>query len=157
MNDNPYAPPVAPVTDVEPAQSLERPRIVVLAVRTLWAAFFLALPVAIYGVIVPDPGTSRMMSLILTIFGVGISFAIALWLNTAAWKGRGYARWVMAVLTLLGFATLSWLYSLMPEVFKTPWFIQAFNVVSNILMVAGNLMLFAPSANAWYREMKRWR
>jgi hypothetical protein len=157
MNDNPYAAPKSSVTDVEPAGSLERPRIVVFAVRVLWASLLVAVPTSIYDVLNPSPGMTQGMTLVLTLFGWGINLAIAFWLYSAAWKGKGYARWVLAGLTAFGFALIAWLDSIAPEAMNWPWHIQAIWVVSNILGLAGNGMLFAPSANAWYREMKRRR
>src|SRR5262245_58801594 len=100
MNDNPYAAPSAPVADIEAEVSLERPSAVVYGVRMLWAAFVLGLPGTIYDMLNPQPGLSRGVALALSLFSLGITFAIVWWLNTAAWKGRGYARWVMAVLTV---------------------------------------------------------
>jgi len=157
MNDNPYAPPAAPVSDIEPTGSLERPRVVVLAVRILWASFLLVIPGAIYGMMVPQAGVPQALLIVFSIIGMGISFAISFWLYTASWNGKGYARWILVVLNLLGLAFIAWAFSTMPAAFKTPWPFQALNVLSNILSVGGNAMLFAPGANAWFREMKRSR
>jgi hypothetical protein len=155
MNDNPYAPPRAAVNDVEPAGSPERPRIVVLAVRMLWASFVLILPESIYEILNPDPELTPGESIFISLFAAGIIFAITFWLNTAAWNGKGYARWVMVALTLVGYASLVWLNQLDPAALESPWYIASIDVVSTILGLGGNGMLFAPSANAWYREMKR--
>jgi hypothetical protein len=155
MNDNPYAPPTAPVTDIEPAGSLERPPIVSRAVFLLWASFVLIFPGAVYNIIHPDPDMSRGETIVFWIFGLGISGAISYWLNTSAWKGKGYARWVLAVLSVLGFALVLWAEREFPELPKSPWYIQSIDFLSSIVAVAGNALLFVPSANAWYREMKR--
>jgi hypothetical protein len=157
MNDNPYAPPAAPVSDVEPAGSLERPRVVVLAVRILWASLVMVIPGAIYGMMVPQGSVPQALLIVFSIIGLGISFAISFWLYTASWNGRGYARWVLAVLNILSFAFVAWALATMPAALKTPWPFQVINVLSNILSVGGNAMLFAPSANTWFREMKRRR
>jgi hypothetical protein len=157
MNDNPYSAPRSNVSDVEPAGSLERPRIVVLAVRMLWVSFVLILPESIYEIFNPDPELTLGERIFISLFAAGIVLAITFWLNTAAWNGRGYARWVMIVLTLVGYASLVWLNQTDPAALESPWYIASLDVVSTILGVGGNGMLFAPSANAWYREMKRWR
>ena len=155
MNDNRYSPPSAPVADIENEVSVERPQVVVLAVRLLWASFVLSLPGVAYDLANPQPDAPRGMLIAMSLIGLAITFALSLWLNTAAWKGRGYARWVMAVLMLIGIAVIG---AFLKPVFEAwtqlPWYLAMLGGLTMFLNVFGNALLFVPSANAWYREMR---
>jgi hypothetical protein len=153
MSDNPYSPPSARVADFEPPGSRDRPVIVRRAVYLLWASFGLTILTIVHEGLQPDPDVSQGVALAIVVFVIGTGAAFAVWLNTAAWRGKGYARWVMAVLTVSGFALIYWVDRTMPEIPPSPWFIQVIDVLSWAITILGNAMLFAPSANAWYREM----
>jgi hypothetical protein len=153
MNDNPYSPPSARVADIDPPISPDRPVVVTRAVYLLWASFVLTILTMLYEGLKPDPELSPGMAVAITLLGIGIGTAIALWLNIAAWRGRGYARWVMAVLTLFGLAFIYWAQQAM-EIPPSPWFVQVIDVISWSISIFANGMLFAPGANAWYRTMR---
>lgn len=155
MNDNRYSPPSAPVADIENEVSLERPQLVVLAVRLLWASFVLSLPGVVYDLANPQPDVPRGMLIAMSLIGLAITFALSLWLNTAAWKGRSYARWVMAVLMLIGIAVMGAFFKVVFEAWtQMPWYLTILGGLTMFLNAFGNALLFVPSANAWYREMR---
>jgi hypothetical protein len=154
MSDNPYSPPSARVADFDPPGSIERPVIVIRAVYLLWASFALTIVAILYEGLQPDPDVNQGLALAITLVAIGVGTAIAVWLNTAAWRGRGYARWVMAVLTVIGFGFIFWMERAMPEIPPSAWYIQVIDVISWITSILGNAMLFAPGANAWYRQMR---
>jgi hypothetical protein len=156
MNDNPYAPPSARVADAEAAGSIERPPSVTRAVCLLWASFALILPSTIYEVLHPEPDITLGVNLSIFAFIVGLSVVYNYWLNGAAWKGKGYARWVQVVLAVLGYTLIFgvWFDDLASEFLKYPWYVQACELLSYVTEIAGIILLFTPSANAWYREMR---
>jgi hypothetical protein len=156
MDDNPYAPPSARVADHELAPPLERPPIVSRAVYLLWASFALIFPSTIYDILYPEPETSLGENLLVFAFVLGATGAISYWLNVAAWKGEGYARWVLAALSVISYTLILWIWlgGRVFEYFNWPWYIQLFEFLSYVADMMGVVMLFAPGANAWYRQTR---
>jgi len=157
MNDNPYAPPEAPVTDVESPISLDRPPIVVLAVRLLWGGFAVGFVSSIYGLFTLPENVPKAFVAIFTLVGLAIAFAISYGIFTAAWRGRGWARWVIAALVVLAVAIVGGMWAFLPRAPVFPWQTTAAFVIRMTFYITAIVMLFSPTANAWYREMKRWR
>lgn len=155
MSDNPYSPPAARVADFEPPDSIERPIVVTRAVYLLWASVVLMCPGAIYSIVHPDPEVSMGDTLLFIALYLGAAAGISYWLNTAAWKGRSYARWVLAVMTVVGLLlNFFWFDEIVADLQRLPWYIQSTDVLSTVVGIAGAVMLFAPSANAWYRAIR---
>jgi hypothetical protein len=156
MNDNPYAPPSARVADAEAAGPLERPPSVIRAVYLLWASFVLIFPSTIYDVLHPEPDTALGENLSVFASIVGLSALYSYWLNGAAWKGKGYARWVLAVLSVAGYTLIFgvWFNDMAYEFLQYPWYVQVCDLLIYVTEIAGIILLFTPSANAWYCEMR---
>jgi hypothetical protein len=156
MNDNPYAPPSARVADAEAAGSLERPPIVTRAVYLIWTSFVLIIPSTIYDVLDPEPGSTRGENLAIFAFILAASGAYYYWLNGAAWRGKGYARWVLAVMTAIGYSLIFWVWreDLASEFLQYPWYLQVSEILAYVAESTGIILLFTPGANAWYREMR---
>ena len=76
---------------------------------------------------------------------------------TAAWRGRGWARWVIAALVLLAIAVVAGMWAFLPRPPVFPWQTSAAFVIRMTFYITAIALLFSPTANAWYREMKRWR
>jgi len=156
MNDARYAPPAVRVDDPAIEGPLERPRIVVLAIKLLWTSFAVGFVGSLGGAFVPVEGLSVVWMVLITLFGWAISFGISYWLLTAAWRGKSWSRWVQAVLYVFGTAFVAWLSMAEPDL-ADPWYLEAINVTSFLLDAAGIGMLFAPTANTWYRAMREAR
>ena len=164
MTDSRYAPPSASVTDVEsiPA-SLERPPVVKLAIRLLWA-----------GIAVGIPGVAQRISylwgrisseenswtLVVALILLCAFFALGVLLTWKSWQGRNWARLVYlammiaSILLLLGGYVLS--YALRPATFiqsQATWG-NGVLLVRSLLVVTGTALLFSPAANTWFRAMK---
>jgi hypothetical protein len=120
----------------------------------LWASFVLMFPGAIYDAFHPDPDMTQGEMLLFVVFYMGATGAISYWLNTAAWKGRNYGRWVLAALTLFGVSLYFWDQEIFDEIQSWPWYIQSTDYLGGAVAIVGNIMLFAPSANAWYRAKR---
>jgi peptidoglycan/LPS O-acetylase OafA/YrhL len=157
MNENPYAPPAAVVTDVESPVSLERPSIVVLAVRFLWAGFAVSVVSSIYGLFILPQDVPKAFVVAFTTIGLAIAAAISYGIFTAAWRGRGWARWLIAVLVILAVATIAGMWAFLPRTPVFPWQTTAAFVIRMTFYITAIVLLFSPAASAWYREMKRRR
>jgi hypothetical protein len=157
VNENPYAPPKARLEDAEPEGDLERPKSVVLGVRILWASFGVGVLSSVYEAFAPASGIEKVANVVGAVIGLGIGFAISYLLNTAAWRGRGWSRIVQVVLLAIAIPIIVFAYQLMPQVFVFSWFVIVTSAIQQLLNLFGLGLLFAPSANAWYRAMKRAR
>lgn len=156
MNDNPYAPPTSVVSDPLPEVSLERPAIVVLAVRLLWAGFAVSCVNSIYGLFRLPAGVPVGMVVTMMTVGLVVAGLISWGLFTALWRGKGWARWVIGVLIVLSVGTVTLIWSRLPPTSPIPWQSRVPVGIRMILYVSALIMLFTPTANAWYRERKRW-
>ena len=157
MNDNPYAPPATTVADPEAPVSLERPSIVVLAVRLLWTGFAISAVTSLYGLFVLPAGVPVAIVVAMTLIGLAVAAGISYAIFTAVWRGRGWARWVIAVLVVLALVVVVLLFGLMPRVRAIPWQTAASFCIRMALYITALVMLFTPTASAWYRENARWR
>jgi hypothetical protein len=136
---NPYRPPEAAVSDVPDAVAIDRPVAVRRAIQMLWLAqaYFQVSAIA-FGV------------------GVTLAFIVSFWIYGRAYAGRNWARIVIVVLQLLGFAILAWSYAVALKNEGGPAYsmIDILGIVaSSGLTVAALILLFVPDANAWYRAI----
>lgn len=157
MNENPYAPPVAPVADAEVPVSVERPRAVDRAVRLLWAGFAISVLASIAVLFAMPAGGMALIVIVMTLVGLAISGAICYLVFTAAWRGRGWARWVVTVLTGLAVVTVLGMWILLPRQPQVSWIANGSFLIRITLNIMAIALLFSAPANTWYREMKRWR
>ena len=167
MPENPYAPPTSEVADVEAdMDSMERPRIVSQGIGLLWAYLAIGISqVILEGFVAPasiedDPeGALRKFQSIATVVSLAVLAVMAL-LTWFAWKGRNWARITHLVLVIIGMLTygaaLVAAYWLAPEekLFDEDWYLNVLFALETVLNMAGVLLLFTPSANAWYRAMR---
>ena len=154
MNDTRYAPPTAAVADQEPEARLERPPIVVLAVRMLWAGFAVSFVTAIYGLFNLPDNVPKTIVVGATLLGLAISATVSFVVFSAAWRGRNWARWFIGSLIVLAIGGVALLWSRYPPVASIPWQTTASFIVRMALYISAVMMLFSPVANAWYREKK---
>lgn len=157
MKENPYAPPTAIVTDVESPVSLDRPPIVVLAVRFLWGGFAVAFVSSVYGIFTLPENVPKAFVIMFTLIGLAIAAAISYGIFTAAWRGRGWARWVIAALVAFAIAVVAGMWVFLPNAPVFPWQTSAAFIIRMTFYITAVVLLFSPAANVWYREMKRWR
>lgn len=157
MNDNPYAAPSATVTDFEPQGSLERPRMVVIAVRLLWTGFAISSLMSI-GNLFSLPANGPVGPVVaFTLIGLAVAAAVSYWLFTAAWRGFDWARWVIASFIVLGIVLMVTVSTLLPRSASISWQAIGSFGIRMTLNSAAVVMLCSAAANAWYREKKRER
>ena len=107
MTSNPYAPPTAPVSDVQsPQPSKERPPEIGRACTLLWCSLGLAIP----SVIVRSMVISQPYPLIGGVFAIFIGALMTLWFTAKLKRGRNWMRLLVTILTVLGilFLPFSW-------------------------------------------------
>jgi hypothetical protein len=144
MERNPYAPPVSNVADRVETRS-ERPKEVTLAVRLLWASFF----IGITGVFLrPSQQVPFIAILIVSI----LAFGFWAWVITCIANGRNWARILFFVLVGFGlvFAVL-FLSATLALYRDRPFngFLAALNYALEIYTLY--LLLTAP-ARAWFKQ-----
>jgi hypothetical protein len=154
MNDNRYAPPTAKLADHESETELERPRVVVRAVQLLWTTFTLSVVATLVAALVMPAGVSAGVTVVSTTVNLLVQLGLAWWFNGAAWKGRGWSRWVQAVLGILALGFLYYAKQSVPNAFVLPWYLDAMSTLATLCNAVGVGLLFAPAANTWYRAMK---
>jgi hypothetical protein len=157
MSDDRYAPPASIVSDIEPAGPAVRPRVVVRAVWLLWISFFIGLPASLIEALEPAEDVPLVVMLVITAIFWAIELGLTWWLATAAWRGRAWSRWVQAILFVLGMAFVYYMQTKFPEEMASAWYVEAMYFAQWLLNAFAIGMLFAPSANAWYRTMKALR
>lgn len=104
MNENPYAPPRADVSDLpEAVRPLERPSQVELAVMIAAGNYVLGL----IGLILTwNVFYSKLMPLSLLVVNQLFSLGFMGWIYYMVWQGKNWARILLLVFTLLGVVTL---------------------------------------------------
>ena len=144
MERNPYAPPVSTVADPVEVRS-ERPKEVTLAVKLLWASFF----IGIAGVFLrPAQQVPFIAILIVSI----LAFGFWAWVITCIARGRNWARILFFVLLGIGlvFAVL-FLSATLALSRERPFngFLAALNYALEIYTLY--LLLTAP-AREWFKQ-----
>jgi hypothetical protein len=148
MNNNPYAPPGAPVDDVTTSQaSMPRPRQVLLAVQLAAASFIVGLLIMFltwdYYV-----GLQPVGQMVATQI---VTLAIMVWLYAKIYAGRNWARITLLVLTLVGMLgifsdTAVALYKGAPVLAKVWMFI------GHALSLVVLWLLFLSPGKEWFRK-----
>jgi hypothetical protein len=145
MNENPYAPPKAVVSD-SPEPPRVRSRAVKIAVALLWTELAL---VIVSWVLDSDVtmGTLKAEYKLYTDIVMLIIVAISVWINIKVWQGRNWARIVALVLTILALPSLLSL----PTMFREDALSAVLDLASITLDVAAMILIFGPGAD-WFRR-----
>jgi hypothetical protein len=154
MNDNPYAAPKAKLADPEPGAVPERPWSVIRAVQLLWFTFALNVVATLMVAFLPQPGASTATKVVSTTVNLLVQFGLCWWFYGAAWKGRGWSRWVQAILGILALMFVYMAKKMYPALFALPWYLEGLSNLATLINAIGVGMLFAPSSNAWYRATR---
>jgi hypothetical protein len=157
MDRNPYAPPTAQVADpsANDAPAAQRPAMVALAVKLLWAATAVSLigVALVWGKIMEMPEVVSMPAgakpVVMVIMAVmfGGSYALWCWLIVKIGRGRNWARVLLTI--LLGLSLLS---NLMKSDVDVGLFGKALNVVTMLIEIAAIVMLYLPASRPWFNQ-----
>jgi hypothetical protein len=145
MNQNPYAPPQAPVADAHEEHAIERPSQVVLAIKLAVISYLLGLVS-----IALSWSYYKNLQSPASLFG-GQVFAVALitWLYSKIYQGRNWARIVLLVFTIIGllFVPLS-----LPLMKTAPLIVKLQTVVGTIISLWIVWLLFFSPGKEWFRK-----
>jgi hypothetical protein len=145
MEQNPYAPPQAPVAEAEPARPAVKPSQVVLAVRLLWG--MLALGLMNSAVQWPKLVEATPAEMIVAIQLV--TFAIVGWLTIKISSGRNWARITYLVLFLIG---LPGFFLQMPAVLAYSMLAAVLSFVQLAAQGLALVLVFRKPGSDWYRR-----
>jgi hypothetical protein len=153
--NNPYEAPkaiVADLPDVHRTGPPGRPLSVGIAFTLLWASLAVGLLLVVWRLVaMANQGNALMPGLvtfaIMTILVAGLFF----WILRAVAEGRNWGRMTVLVAAIVGsLATLTTFQTLMDR--------SAIDVIVRFVMwITATVLLFTPTASAWYRDMKDWR
>lgn len=150
-NPNPYAPPAAPVADIEEARI--RPWRVKAALLLYCSSIALAVPEMIQGMRdLNEASETYEFERVAMLVGFAIAFALGTLIFIALWKGWRWGRIVYAALVVLALIAS---FSSVPESFSLHWLYGVANLASSALDLTAVVLLFSPPANAWFRKPRR--
>jgi hypothetical protein len=148
LNQNRYAPPAAPVTDVLPTQTaMQRPRQVVVAVQLAAINYVFGLA----GLILSWDYFGSLQPIGALIFNQVFSLAIFAWLYSKIYAGRNWARITLLVLFIIGMLfTLSRAIVTLLE--AAPLIAKAQMLIGLLTNVAILWLLFLSPGRDWFRK-----
>jgi hypothetical protein len=143
MERNPYAPPVSAVAD--PAEvRMERPKEVTLAVKLLWASFF----IGIVGVFLrPAQQVPFIAILIVSV----LAFGFWAWVITCIANGRNWARILFFVLVGIGLVFAVLFLSTTLALYKDRPFNGFLAAINYALEIYTLYLLLTAPAREWFK------
>jgi hypothetical protein len=144
MSNNPYTPPTAPVSDVDPRPRLPRPRQVTLAIVLFWISVAFALPDLLD---MGDLDSGDPDDVVPMVFGWVFALAIMavlVWVIVSIGRAKNWARWTYLVLAMLG-----WVYLIVDT--EAAQARSWSDWLEGLIDVAIIVLLFLPASNAWFR------
>jgi len=158
MNDNRYAAPASVVADVDEPAIAARPRNVVIGVYLLWIELAIGIPGMVYQLLNPakeiPEGPVKSVLIVFTALVLVSSAALYALLNWKSWQGRHWARVVHLVFLCLGLVIALWT---LPATFVRSTLQGVVYIVQTALNIPGVILLFTPTANAWYKALREVR
>ncbi len=155
MSTDPYRPPAANL-EVQKPEAGPPPRSVKLAVGLLLfsALVSIAITFAMIGGLVPGASSpSAAMDSVSALLGLAINVFLAY----KIYKGRNWARWVLAILWLIGTIGMLLSFSMLQllgsaEVWKAvPWTVWLGAGVQTLIQIIAIVMLFLGRSSKWFR------
>jgi hypothetical protein len=156
---NPYAPPAAPVSEVQAQRpSHEPPVAVTRACTVLWCSFGLStLGVALMRIV-----SFQLATFVGGLFGVFIGVLLTLWFTVKLKRGRNWMRVLLTIFTVLGILLLPFTWVFTRQVYMASYAghpvlltigitITSAQYVLNLIAV---VFLNTRAARAWFRMLK---
>ena len=150
---SPYAPPEAPVADIETAPAGPCAH-VELACRLVWISFGVSILNTVVRIFTAQSGSARVGTIIGGVVGFGLGFAIWSWV-TRKWRaGRNWMRWLYTGLGIVGWLSVGIFWSTLREAYGTMGF-GAFSMlamaVNSLIGIVVVCLLHTPTTRAWFR------
>jgi hypothetical protein len=144
MERNPYAPPVAAVADPVEVRS-ERPKEVTLAVKLLWASFFMG----IAGVFLRP---AQQVPFVAILIGSVLAFGFWAWVITCIANGRNWARILFFVVVGFGLIFAALFLSATLAVYRDRPFNGFLAAINYALELYTLYLLLSAPARAWFKQ-----
>jgi len=144
MERNPYAPPVATVADPVEVRS-ERPQEVTLAVKLLWACFF----IGIAGVFLRPPQQVPFIAMLIVAI---LTLGFWAWVITCIARGRNWARILFFVLVGLGLLFAVLFLSATLALYRERPFNGFLTAINYALEIYTLYLLLTPPAREWFKQ-----
>lgn len=132
---------------IEASSTVERPRIVKIAIQVLAAAVVIGLLNAIFTLVQRITGAPMLVALIMVIAFFGLLFFLVMKISA----GRNWARilWLILVLLNAPFAIMAY-----PEAVKRNLITGTLSIIIVLLQLIGTGLLFTKNSNPWFRTRK---
>jgi hypothetical protein len=156
VTHNPYSPPTADVADMAIIRPAKMPLQVLWAVRALWASIILNFVVAIVDLIIQMTSGDALdiPGLLRSVISTIIWTLIGKWFTGKIAAGRNWARILMLIFTLPGFAGIVALYA-----YFRPSYLNQFGVIDfvsegsqQLLAVVALWLVFISPGRYWFRQ-----
>lgn len=151
-HQNPYAPPVAPVSDPEPVTTVTAPH-VEFACRLMWVSFAISILDDIVKFFVSPGAIAKIAIVIGTFIGLGIGYALLSWITRKLRAGRNWMRWLITILNVAGWLSVAVFWDFYRGVFQvlasSGLALLTFGV-QMILGIAVIVLLHTPSTREWF-------
>ena len=144
MERNPYAPPESNVADPVEVRT-ERPKEVTLAIKLLWASFF----ISIVGVFLQPAQQVPFIAILIVSVG---AFGLWAWVITCIARGRNWARILFFVLIGIGLAFVLLFLSASLALYRDRPFNALLAVINHALEIYTVYLLLTVPAREWFKQ-----
>lgn len=149
MERNPYAPPVSAVADPVEVRA-ERPPEVTLAVKLLWASFFLGLVALFYQPALKNAAAPGQWVGVL--IGMAIIFGLWAWVISKIARGRNWARVLFLVIGILGTVINLLATPMVLSFYKAQPLSGVIALINFVLEIYTIYLLLTAPARAWFKQ-----
>jgi hypothetical protein len=154
---NPYSPPQAPVSDLEPLPT-EKSAHVELACKLMWASFGFGILDSLWDILHAHSMIEVIGGIIGGLIGLGIGYVVVAWI-TRKWRaGRNWMRWLYTILNALSWLSIPVFWDFYR---KSVFPLLKYDLVSGgslliqtIMGLAVLVLLHTPETRAWFRAHK---
>jgi hypothetical protein len=152
MAETPYAPPTARVGDPPEPGPTQKPATVRRGIACLWISVALNLVLVLLEIAGLTSSTELAVAVATTAFSVAILSLIAVKANA----GRNWARWLFAVIFVLGMLAFGISIILAPAQFAALAVTEQISAIAQFaVQTAALVLLFLPASSDWFRSMRR--
>jgi len=156
-DNNPYAPPKAPVSDFEGSGRPSLPRHVETSCQLMWVNFVLQL-VGMVLILFQAPSAGVIVvTIIMDLIAVGIGYLILRWVVGKLRIGRNWMRWLVTAFNAIGWLSMLLMWDFFKLVF-TSVFANPVMAVSTLVQwvvgVVAVVLLHTRQSRAWFTAAK---
>ncbi len=154
MNDtNPYAPPKAPVADIEKSPPPQAPSHVVTCCQLMWIGLGLSALYSVVDTFLAPDRLNLIASIVSGVVVLGIGYLIVRWVTAKLLAGRNWMRWLVTVINVLSWLAvpLAWDFymALMKSIMVNP-ILALITLVQTVLGVVAIVLLHTTASRRWF-------